>query len=60
MAFGPSRHRSWAAGQRPLGCLWGSLWRPLGSHLDSVSGCLVSSRGFLGAWSNFGLLGGIR
>eukprot|EP00959_Pyramimonas_sp_CCMP1952_P262048 5479804-Pyramimonas_sp.AAC.1 len=34
VAFRPSRHRALVVGQGPLvGCLWGSLGRPLGSLL---------------------------
>ena len=36
MAFGPSRHRAWVVGQRPLGCSLGSRGRHLGGLLEAV------------------------
>ena len=36
VAFGKSCHRAWVIGQRPLGCLLGSLRKPLGNLFFGV------------------------
>ena len=43
VAFAAFRHRAWAVGQRPLGCLFGSLGKPLGSLLEVVLSPLGAS-----------------
>ena len=69
MAFGPSRHRAWVVGLRPLGCSLGSRGRPLGGLLEAVLkplgavlepllGLLAASWGLLEAsWTLVGGLG---
>ena len=61
LAFGPSRHRAWVAGQRPLECSLGSRGRPLGGLLEAVlkplGGSLGASCGPLGGL--WGPLGGL-
>ena len=59
LAFGPSRHRAWVVGQRPLKCSLGSRGRPLGGLLEQVlkplGGSLGASWGFF--WGSWGPLG---
>ena len=56
LAFGPSRHRAWVVGQRPLECSLGSRGRPLGGLLEAV---LKPLGGRFGAsWGLFGASSG--
>ena len=61
VAFGPSRHRAWVVGQRPLECSLGSRGRPLGGLLEGVlkllGGGVGASWGVF--WASWGPPGGI-
>ena len=59
LSFGPSRHRAWAVGQRPLECSLGSLGKPFGGLLEAalkpLGGRFGASWGLF--WASGGLLG---
>ena len=57
IAFGPSRHRAWFVGLRPIGWVMGSRGRPVGGVLDAVFWASWGPPGgFLGAiWGPLGV-----